>query len=53
MVRNNTSPHISPSNSDEENLGGDDETYSSKLDAEDVEEGLVFEDKEEEDNHSS
>ena len=54
VVRNNTSPHVSPSNSDnEESLGGDDKSYSSKFDAEDAEEGLVFEDDEEEDNQSS
>ena len=29
-VRNNTSPHVSPSNSDdEESLGGDDKSYST------------------------
>ena len=54
VVRNNTTPHVSLSNSDgEESLGGDDESYSSELDAEDVEEGLVFEGEEEEDEHSS
>ena len=34
-------------------LGGDDESYSSELDAEDAEEGLVFEDEEEEEDNSS
>ena len=34
VVRNNTSPHISPSNSDdEESMVGDDKPYSSELDA--------------------
>ena len=47
VVRNNnTSPHVSPSNSDnEESLGGDVKYYSGELDLDDAEEGLVFEDK--------
>ena len=49
-----TSPYVSASNSDhEESLGGDDESYSSELDAEDAAEGLVFEDKDEEEDRSS
>jgi len=47
VVRNNRSPHVSPSNSDNEgSLACDDESYDSQLDAEDVDEGLVFEDEE-------
>ena len=47
MVRNNQSPHISPSNSDNEgSLGCNDESYNSQLDAEDADEGLVFQDEE-------
>ena len=44
-VKNNPSPHVRPSNSDDEgSLGGDGESYCSQLDAEDAEEGLVIED---------
>ena len=47
VVRNNRSPHVSPSNSDNEgSLEGDDESYNSELDADVADERLVFEDEE-------